>query len=105
MDKEIFDILKEYDVQFTSLKNSNFCRLPGSPTLKILDECYRKIFGRASKLLNGCGSCIMQSLRELSVEYFKELDRVQSETEPKPVTNSQPIKSTRGRKPKATNNE
>ena len=105
MDKETFEILQQYDAQMRSLKETNFCRLPGSPTLKVLDECYRKIFNKGSKLLNGCSNCIYHSLKELSNAYYEYLDKVEAETEPNTVTVSHPIKSTRGRKPKVTNKE
>lgn len=102
MEKEVFEILKKYDKQFTQIKESNFCRLMGTPSLKELDDCYRKIFGKASKLLNGCNACIMGSLKELSREYFKQ---VEIETEPETVTDSESIKKKRGRPKKATNND
>lgn len=87
MDNEVFDKLKKYDVQFKSMRDSSFCRLPGTPSLTELDECYRKIFNRPSRLLNACSSCIYSCLKELSVVYFIEL-QVRNETEPKDVTTS-----------------
>lgn len=102
MENEIFEVLKKYDKQFNQIKDSNFCRLMGTPSLKELDECYRKIFGKASKLLNGCNACIMGSLKELSREYFKQVDL---QTEPKTVTNSESTKKKVGRPKKATNND
>lgn len=102
MKNETFEILKEYELQFKQIKESNFCRLPGTPTLKILDECYREIFGKVSKLLNGCSSCIFSSLRDLSREYWKEVDR---RTELENVTSEESTKKKRGRPKKATNND
>lgn len=99
MEKEIFEILKKYDKQFNQIKDSNFCRLMGTPSLKELDDCYRKIFGKASRLLNGCNGCIMNSLRELSNEYFKQ---VELETEPETVTDSKSTKKKVGRPKKVT---
>lgn len=85
MTEEIFNILKEYDKQFTTIQQSNYCRIPGRRALEELNDAYMKLFNSQSRLLNGCSSCIMDGLRKLSVEYFKE---VQNRTEPKVVTNS-----------------
>lgn len=102
MDDKVFETLQKYDKQFRQIKDSNYCRLPGSPSLKILDECYKQIFGRNSKLLNGCSSCIYGCLKELSVVYFNEVD---NRTEPKDVTNSVTTKKKVGRPKKATNKD
>ena len=101
MEDRIFEILNEYDKQFKQIRESDFCRLPSSTSLKKLDECYRTIFGKGSRLLNGCSSCIYACLKELSVAYFNEVDR---RTEPKTVTNSESTKKKVGRPRKATNN-
>ena len=74
MDKETFEILKKYNKQFQQIRESDFCRLPGSPSLKELDECYRNIFGKGSRLLYGCSSCVYASLTELSREYWKQVE-------------------------------
>lgn len=103
MDKETFEILKKYNKQFQQIRESDFCRLPGSPSLKELDECYRNIFGKGSRLLYGCSSCVYASLTELSREYWKEVE-VQLETENKTEV-IEKKKVGRPRKNKATDKE
>lgn len=101
MDKETFEILKKYNKQFQQIRESDFCRLPGSPSLKELDECYRNIFGKGSRLLYGCSSCVYASLTELSREYWKQ---VELETENKTEV-IEKKKVGRPRKNKATDKE
>jgi hypothetical protein len=84
MTDELFEILKQYDFQFRTIRDSNFCRIPGRRALEELNDAYNQLFNSQSKLLNGCSNCIMDGLRRLSEKYFEE---VQKRTEPKTVTN------------------
>lgn len=85
MTTEIFEQLKQYEPQFTTIKQSNFCRIPGRRSLEELNDIYIKVFNSQSKLLNGCSACIMDGLRRLAKEYFNE---VQKRTEPEVVSDS-----------------
>lgn len=101
MEETIFQTLTKYEKQFRQIKESDYCRLPGTPSLRELDECYRVIFGKGSKLMNGCSNCIYNSLRELSKAYWKE---VESRTElEKKESESKTVK--RQRKKKVTPKE
>ena len=97
---EDIEILEKYDKQFRQIRDSNFCRLPGSTALKELDEVYRNVFGHSSRLLNGCSGCIYASLKELAKHYF---DIVQVRTEPESVNDSESIKKNTTKNKKATN--
>lgn len=93
MNEEIFNILKKYEPQFTTIRQSNFCRIPGRRALEELNDAYIQLFNSQSRLLNGCSNCIMDGLRRLANEYFNE---VQRQSEPKPVSNSEStVKKTR----------
>lgn len=102
MDNDTFKIMQKYDKQFREITDSNFCRLPGSPSLNELDGCYRNIFNKKSKLLNGCSNCIYACLKELARVYMNE---VQTRTEPNSATNSKSTKKKVGRPKKVTIND
>ena len=66
MNVKQYSILKEYEPQMTTAKNSNYVRALGSQSREKLAVVYKEIFNRDSGFPSGCGSCILKNLKELA---------------------------------------
>lgn len=73
-----YSILKEYEPQMTTAKNSNYVRALGSQSREKLAVVYKEIFNRESGFPSGCGSCILKNLKELAEVYFEFQEKLKS---------------------------
>jgi len=79
MTEEQYNILLKYEEQMLNAKIGNFVRKMYSQTLKELDEVYQQLFNRKSKLLTGCGKCILDETKKLADEFFKYKDELEKQ--------------------------
>lgn len=101
--KEQYEKLKPYEDNLNTSFHADYCRNLGQNKVKVLDEIYRDIFGKASQLKSGCSFCVLESMKELAREYYHYVPQVQNEPKPKKVTNSVSDNKPKKGKTKATN--
>lgn len=79
MTQEQYQILLKYEEQMLSAKIGNYVRKMYSQTLKELDTVYQQLFNQKSKLLSGCGKCILTDCKRLADEFFKYKDELEKQ--------------------------
>ena len=117
---EDMKVLEGFKHTFQTAIENNYARHFGSRQYNQLNEIFERITGHKYAVNYGCSYCALQFIRAIGHLYFTELDNrakvlvdvndmedtpVQSELEPKPVTDSVPKRKPGRPKKVATNNE
>ena len=69
---EDYNKIAEYEKEFSHAYNENYFRIVNRNLLKDYAEIYKRVFGRDSKILNGCNRCILADIKLLAKAYFDD---------------------------------
>lgn len=83
MDREIFEQLKQYEQILHHAYYDSFCRITNNAMKADLARLHKEQFGNDGNIIGGCNRCILNALRNLGKEYFKEKKIVQEEEKQK----------------------
>ncbi|MBQ3414532.1 MAG: hypothetical protein IJH39_04125 [Clostridia bacterium] len=120
MTKEIYEELKEYEQPLGNAYKANYVRMLNNSVAGNLARIYEELYNQKSRILNGCGHCVLTDLKRMGKDFFEfqealekatqtvnELNEVMSqvevEPEPKDVTSSKSEDKPKRRNNKVTN--
>lgn len=84
---EDFNTLSNYELVFQNAVNHGYCRLNILKDMKILDELFKKYNdGKDSGILGACGRCLLNGVKKLGVQYFKDKEERSKVVEETPVS-------------------
>lgn len=89
MDREIFEQLKQYEQILHHAYYDSFCRLTNNAIKADLARLHKEVFGGEGNIIGGCNRCVLNALRNLGKEYFKEKKIVEAEEKQKEQMNNQ----------------
>lgn len=70
--QEQFNCIAEYESDFGKALNENYFRIVNRKMLLEYDQIYRSVFGRESKILNGCNRCVLSDIKMIARVYFED---------------------------------
>lgn len=83
MEREIFEQLKKYDRLLFNATYGSFIRLADNNEKADLARLHKEQFGNDGNIMGGCNRCVLNALKHLGQEYFKEKKIVQEEEKQK----------------------
>ena len=83
MDREIFEQLKQYDKHLYNATYGSFVRLADNNEKADLARLHKEHFGNDGNILGGCNRCVLNALKRLGQDYFKEKKIVEAEEKQK----------------------
>lgn len=83
MDREIFEQLKQYEQILHHAYYDSFCRITNNAMKADLARLHKEVFGGDGNIIGGCNRCVLNALRNLGKEYFKEKKIVEAEEKQK----------------------
>lgn len=106
MTQELFLRLKEYETHLFTAYRCNYVRMLDRNTASNLADIYEKLYHQQSRILNGCGHCVLNNLKRMGQDYFKYKENL--ELNEQVVKEPEPIHLTKRKstdKPKRNNNK
>ena len=102
MKEEIFERLKPFEKILGNAYKANYVRVINSTQSKELDSIYQELFNQKSRIMNGCGHCVLSDIKRMGKEFFdfkealekatetmnelnEQIEQLQKEDEPKDV--------------------
>jgi hypothetical protein len=83
MEREIFEQLRQYDRQLYNATYGSFVRLTNNNEKADLARLHKEHFGNDGNIMGGCNRCVLNALRNLGKDYFKEKKIVEAEEKQK----------------------
>lgn len=90
---EEFNTLNEIEDELNHSVKENYFRIVNRPMLAEYAKIYKRVFRRDSKIVGGCGHCVLQDMRQLAYVYFddkKEMEEAAKQAQNKPIDLIQP---------------
>lgn len=81
LNKEDFEYIKQYEEHFAHALYDGYFRILNRNMLRDFYDIYRRVFGRDSKILNGCNRCVLQDIKDLAKAYFNDKNDMAKEAE------------------------
>lgn len=70
MDNKIFEQLQEFENHLFTAYKCNYVRMLNRNTAGKLAEIYEQLYNQKSRILNGCGHCVLSDLKKMGEDYF-----------------------------------
>lgn len=81
MTREIYNELEKYEQHLKTAKYCDYVRNVTSTELSVLNGIYKILFGKDSKLGNGCSKCQLKDYKKIADAYFEYKERMAKEAE------------------------
>lgn len=78
MKEEIYERLKPYEKILANAYKANYVRVINSTQSKELDSIYQELFNQKSRIVTGCGHCVLSDIKRMGKEYFEHKDMEQA---------------------------
>lgn len=88
--QEEYNKLQEIDSELGHAINDSYFRVVNRKMLQDYAAIYKRVFGRDSKILNGCSRCILNNIKELAKVYFEDKAEIENKAENSPMDLIQP---------------
>lgn len=102
MTQEQYIRLQQFENHLFTAYKCNYVRMLDRNTAGNLAEVYEQLYNQKSRILNGCGHCVLTDLKRMGEDYFKYQDNIKVQTEPEPID---VINTESEDKPKRRNNK
>lgn len=70
--EEEFKALEPYEKNMSTAVRAGWARNPGSSALDLMQTVYARVSGTAMKINKGCGTCILNLLKDVGRIYFAD---------------------------------
>ena len=102
MTQEQYIRLEQFENHLFTAYKCNYVRMLDRNTAGNLAEMFEQLYNQKSRILNGCGHCVLSDLKRMGEEYFKYKENIKVVSQPEPieVTNTESED-----KPKRKNNK
>ena len=91
MTQEQYLRLQEFENHLFTAYKCNYVRMLTRNTSTILASIFEEYFNQKSRILNGCGHCVLSDLKRLGEEYYKYKDEIEKEKNIKVESQPEPI--------------
>lgn len=70
--QEQFDYIAQSEIEFVKAVKENYFRVVNRNMLAEYAKIYKSVFGKDSKILNGCSRCVLTDIKQLAKVYFDD---------------------------------
>lgn len=77
MTQEQYIRLQQFENHLFTAFKCNYVRMLDRNTAGNLAEVYEQLYNQKSRILNGCGHCVLQDLKRMGEDYFKYKDELE----------------------------
>lgn len=102
MTQEQYIRLQQFENHLFTAYKCNYVRMLDRNTAGNLAEVYEQLYNQKSRILNGCGHCVLTDLRKMGEDYFNYQENIKVVTQPEPID---VINTESEDKPKRRNNK
>lgn len=102
MTQEQYIRLQQFENHLFTAYKCNYVRMLDRNTAGNLAELFEQLYNQKSRILNGCGHCVLSDLKRMGEDYFKYKEKIKVETQPEP---KDVINTESEDKPKRKNNK
>ena len=90
MTNNLYSKLQPFENHLFTAYKCNYVRMLDRNTSTILASIFEEYFNQKSRILNGCGHCVLSDLKRLGEEYYKykdelEKESIKVESKPEPI--------------------
>lgn len=102
MTQEQYIRLQQFENHLFTAYKCNYVRMLDRNTAGNLAEVYEQLYNQKSRILNGCGHCVLTDLKRMGEDYFNYQENIKVVTQPEPID---VINTESEDKPKRRNNK
>lgn len=102
MTQEQYIRLQQFENHLFTAYKCNYVRMLDRNTAGNLAEVYEQLYNQKSRILNGCGHCVLTDLKRMGEDYFK-YKQLELQDEPEIVINTESEGKPKRRNNKVTN--